>query len=395
MSERGWLTGISRNVFILGLVSFFTDLSSEMLYPIIPIFLTATLGATPAIVGVIEGLAESTASILKLFSGWLSDRLGIRRPLVLAGYGLAAATRPLLAIAHAWPLVLAARVLDRFGKGLRTAPRDALIADSTDPEHRGRAFGFHRSMDQMGAVIGPLLGLPLLAYFHQDFRKLFLVAFVPGAISTALVLLAKESRQPPRKSELPLRMEWGGMSPGFRRLVLILGLFAITNSSDAFVILRAKQLGATTVSVVVMYALYNFLSVLSAWPAGALSDRIDRRTVLIAGLAIFATAYLGFAMAPSKSWFWFLFALYGVYAGMTDGVARALVIDLVPVEKRGTALGMHAAVVGIAAFPASVIAGGLWQKLGPASPFYLGAAGAAVAAVLFATLRRDATTPTP
>jgi Arabinose efflux permease len=347
MKERGWRAGISRNVFVLGLVSFFTDISSEMLYPVIPIFLTATLGATPAIVGLIEGLAESTASILKLFSGWLSDRLGIRRPLVLAGYGLAAATRPLRAMAHAWPVVLSARVLDRFGKGVRTAPRDALIADSTDPAFRGRAFGFHRSMDQLGAVIGPLLALPLLAWFHQDFRALFLVAFVPAAVSTGLVLLAKETRQLPRKSAIPFHMEWGGMTPEFRRLVLTLGLFAITNSSDAFLILRARQLGASTVTVVLMYALYNFLSVLSAWPAGELSDRIDRRTVLIAGLAIFAVAYFGFALAPSKNWIWFFFALYGVYAGFTEGVARALVIDLSAAEKRGTALGMHAAVWGL------------------------------------------------
>ncbi|HUS04783.1 MAG TPA: MFS transporter [Bryobacteraceae bacterium] len=363
-------------------MSFFTDISSEMLYPIIPIFLTSTLGATPAIVGVIEGFAESTASILKLFSGWFSDRLGIRRPIVLAGYGLAAATRPLLALAHAWPLVLTARVLDRFAKGVRTAPRDAMIADSTAPEFRGRAFGFHRSLDQMGAVIGPLLALPLLAYFHQDFRSLFLVAFLPAVVSTALVLLARETRRPPRRSGVPLHLEWGGMSPAFRRLVLSLGLFALTNSSDAFIILRARQLGATTFVVVLMFSLYNLFSVLSAWPAGVLSDRIDRSRVLVGGLTIFGLAYLGFALAPSSSWFWFLFPLYGVYAGFTDGVARALVVDLVPMEKRGTALGMHAAVVGIAALPASIIAGVIWQRLGPAAPFYTGAVGAAVTAVL-------------
>jgi MFS family permease len=380
------LSRIPRNVLLLGLVSLFTDMSSEMLYPITPIFLTKILGASPAIVGIIEGAAESTASLLKIWSGWLSDRRGVRRPFVLAGYGISALTRPMLAMAYGWPMVLAARVLDRFGKGIRGAPRDALIADSVDPEFRGRAFGFHRSMDQTGAVIGPLIGMGLLAAFHDNLRWVFLIAFIPSAISTLIVLIVRDRKRPVGESAPP-RLTFAGLSPQFRHFLVVVAIFSIGNSSDVFLILRAQQLGYSATTVIGMFALFNIVYVLSAYPAGILSDRIPRRFLFTAGLVIFALVYAGFAVIHNARWLWGLFPIYGLYMGLTDGVSRAIVSDLVDAAHRGSALGLHAAVLGFAAFPASAAAGVLWSKFGPPAPFYTGALCAFLAAMLAMRIR--------
>lgn len=380
------LSRIPRNVLLLGLVSLFTDMSSEMLYPITPIFLTSVLGASPAIVGIIEGAAESTASLLKIWSGWFSDRTGMRRPFVLAGYGLSALTRPVLAFAYGWPLVLVARVADRFGKGVRGAPRDALIADSVAPEIRGRAFGFHRSMDQTGAVIGPLLGMGLLAILHDNLRWVFLIAFLPSMISTLLVLLVREPKRETSSGPAP-RLTLSGLTPQFRRFLLVVALFSIGNSSDVFLILRAQQLGYTPMTVIGLFALFNAIYVLSAYPAGVLSDRVPRLRIFGAGLVIFALVYAGFGSVRDAMWLWVLFPIYGLYMGLTDGVSRAIVSDLVDSAHRGSALGLHAAVIGFAAFPASAIAGALWTRIGPSAPFYTGAICAALAAILATQLR--------
>jgi MFS family permease len=388
-------TGITRNVFVLGVVSFFTDLSSEMLYPVVPIFLTSALGASPAIVGVIEGLAESTASLMRIWSGWFSDRLGVRKPLVFAGYGLSALARPILAAAYAWPAVLLARILDRLGKGIRGAPRDALIADSCDPPYRGRAFGFHRSMDQLGAVFGPLLGLALLAFFDGSLRTIFLVAFIPSAVSTAMVLVAQEHRGPCTREPVRLSLSWAGSR--YKKFLAIVAIFSIGNSADAFLILRARDLGATTESAIALFAVFNAVYVLSAWPAGVVSDRIARPNLYAIGLAVFALVYLGFGLADSAAWLWVLFPVYGLFHGLTDGVSRALVVDLVPADRRATALGLHAAVIGLAAFPASALAGLLWTTINSRAPFLFGAVTAAVAAALLTkTLRApDVSTGSP
>ena len=375
------LSRIPRNVLLLGLVSLFTDMSSEMLYPITPIFLTSVLGASPAIVGIIEGAAESTASFLKIWSGWFSDRTGMRRPFVLAGYGLSALTRPVLAFAYGWPLVLVARVVDRFGKGVRGAPRDALIADSVAPEIRGRAFGFHRSMDQTGAVIGPLLGMGLLAILRDNLRWVFLIAFLPSMISTFLVLLVREPKREVSGGQAA-RFTLAGVTPQFRRFLLVVAVFSFGNSSDVFLILRAQQLGYTPMTVIGLFALFNIIYVLSAYPAGVLSDRVPRRRIFGAGLVIFALVYAGFGAASDAVWLWVLFPIYGLYMGLTDGVSRAIVSDLVDSAHRGSALGLHAAVLGFAAFPASAVAGALWTSIGPSAPFYTGAACAALAAIL-------------
>jgi MFS family permease len=379
--EPSPIPGVSRNVFLLGLVSLCTDASTEMIYPLIPLFLTRVLGAPVAIVGVIEGLAEATASALKGISGWVSDRIGLRRPLVVGGYGLAAVTKPLLALAAGWPLVLVARVLDRFGKGLRGSPRDALIADSTTVDLRGRAFGFHRSTDQAGAVIGPLLALPLLALFHQNVRALFVAAFVPAALGVALLAAVRETGKGAAAGARLPRFRLSETSLVFRRFLAVMLLFTLGNSSDMFLILRAQQLGMDTRHVVLLFALFNAVYVISAYPAGVVSDRIGRRRVLVAGLVVFSAVYLGLGLARETVWVWVLFAIYGLYQGLTDGTSRAFIVDLVPPERRATTLGVYAMATGLLAFPASVIAGLLWQRVGPPAPFFYGAVMAAISAL--------------
>jgi MFS family permease len=389
------IPGITWNVFLLGLVSLCTDASSEMIYPLIPLFLTQTLRAPVAVVGLIEGLAEATASIFKGLSGWFSDRVGRRRPLVIGGYALAAVTKPLLALAGGWPLVLATRVLDRIGKGLRGAPRDALIADSSPGELRGRAFGFHRSTDQIGAVAGPLLALPLLAAFHYNYRALFVVAFLPAALGVALLGAVRETGPGARSGAPQEGFRWLGAAPVFRRFLGVALLFALGNSSDVFLILRAQQLGLGAARIVLLFASFNLLYVFSAYPAGQLSDRLGRKRVVAAGWGLFAAVYLGFALAPASGWLWVLFPVYGVYMGLTDGVARAFIVDLVPQQNRATALGIHAMAVGLATFLASAVAGLLWQKLGPPAPFFYGAALAAVAALRLALIRYPSSVRAP
>lgn len=376
-------------MLLLSAVSLLNDISGEMVYPLVPLFLSITLGAPASIVGVIEGFAESTASIFQWFFGALSDRLGKRKPFCLVGYGLSAFTKPLLAAASAWSLVLCARVLDRFGKGLRSSPRDALIADSTPAELRGRAFGFHRSGDSIGAVCGPLLALLLLAVLHGNYRAAFLIAFVPGLLSTLLILPVREREAAPKPRPL-FSMAVAAKNPPLRRFLLITLLFAMGNSSDMFLILRAKQLGASSTTAVLLYALGNLLNVLSSYRAGILSDRLGRKGILVVGFFLFTGIYLGFGVASRVGVLWLLFPAYGLYLGLTDGVSKALVVDLVSKEDRGTALGLQAAVIGVSALPASVIAGLLWQRIAPGAAFTYGAitAGLAGLAMLSLKLRR-------
>jgi MFS family permease len=385
--------GISRNVYLLSLVSLFTDLSSEMIYPLVPLFLSTILGAPVAVIGVIEGIAETTASLLKWVTGGLSDRLGKRKLFVLFGYGLAAVSKPLLALAFAWPMVLAARVLDRFGKGVRGSARDALLADSTTPEVRGRAYGFHRSGDSIGAVFGPLVAVAILAYLHNSFRAAFLIAFVPGVLSTLLILPVHERVTARKPGPLFQWKQSGTASPTLRWFLLATFVFGIGNSSDMFLILRANQLGASNITAVLMFACCNVMSVLSSYPAGIVSDRLGRKRVLITGFLLFAGVYLGFGMAGNLGTLWVLFAVYGLYQGLTDGIAKALIVDLVPATERGAALGLQATVLGLCTLPASLIAGFLWQYVGPAAAFLFGAGAALIATgimAVFLTGRRPA-----
>ena len=378
--------GISHNVFILSLVSLCTDVSSEMIYPLVPLFLTSVLGASATVVGLIEGLAEGTANVLKLVSGRVTDRRGFYRAWVFAGYGLSAFVKPLLALATIWPLILLARLLDRFGKGVRATPRDALIAASSNPAQRGRAFGFHRSMDTVGAVIGPLAGVGLLAVTAQNFRFVFLLAALPAIIGVSLVGRVRDPAlpvAPVASGETRAATFAYRTAPRPYRTFLGIGLlFALGNSSDTFLILRAHGLGLGNVAAVLAYAVYNLVYAAAGWPAGILSDRLGRRGVIGAGFLIFAVVYGGLGAATTALVVWPLFALYGLYIALTEGVTKAYITDLVPATQRGGALGLYAATTGLMALVSSVLAGLLWDHVSPAAPFYLGgitALGSAVA----------------
>jgi MFS family permease len=386
---RDRIAGVNRNVFLLGVVSFLADTAGELIYPLIPIFITVTLGAPASVLGLIEGVAESAASLLRVVSGWLADRLGRSKPLVALGYGLAALAKPLLAIAPAWPFALVARALDRTGKGLRGAPRDALIAAWTPAHEQGRAFGFHRAFDTAGAVVGPLLALLGLWLTQGNLRLLFLFATIPATLAVLAVLpvherprvkAAGDGNAAPRAPLLSFSL--AGYSGAFKRYLLVTLIFALGNSSDVFLLLRAKQLGFTTITVVLVYALYNVVYAGLALPAGIRSDRIGRRMVLLAGLIIFAAVYLGFALVTNAALVWVLFAVYGAYIAFTEGVGKALISDLVPQERRATAFGVYSALVGVMALLASVIAGLLWDRVGPAAPFLYGSVAALLAAAL-------------
>ncbi|MCS6776865.1 MAG: MFS transporter [Chloroherpetonaceae bacterium] len=386
--------GLSQTVVALGVVSLLTDISSEMIYTQVPVFLTVVLGAPAAAVGLIEGVAESTASLLRLVSGWLSDRSGRRKPLTVMGYALGAVTKPLLALAVSWPFVLLLRFLDRAGKGLRTAPRDALITETTPPAARGRAFGLHRAMDTTGAVIGPLLGIAILralphgeAHLAHNLRGLFACAAVPGTLAV-LTLLAfvrePDTKKPggrapdPAPAVIPV---WQELSPDYRRFLFIVLLFQLGNSSDAFLILRARTLGFSAEQLLWLYAAFNVVEALLGYAAGALSDRFGRRPLIEAGYLVFAVVYAGFALANRQWMIWPLFLLYGLYYTLTQGTQRALAADLASEARRATQIGAYHMVTGLAVLPASVVAGLLFD-LSPAVPFVVGACTATASAVL-------------
>jgi len=376
--------GLGRNVFAAGLVSFFMDVSSEMVYPLVPLFLANVLGVNKSVIGLIEGIAESTASLLKVFSGWFSDRIGRRKGLMGVGYAVSVLSRPLIALAVAWQHILASRFIDRFGKGIRTAPRDAIIAESSDPGVMGRAFGFHRAMDTLGAVIGPALAFFLLSAFTGDFRKVFWVSMIPGIIAVALIIfLIKE-----RKKVLPERHERPKLTLAhfdwrFKFFVVITTLFAIGNSSDVFLILRSQQLGITTAMIPVVYLTFNLVYALSAIPAGIAADRFGKKRVVLVGFILFALIYYGFAVAGSATAAWVLFGLYGVFMGLTEGVQKAFLTTIIPPDFKATAFGVYNTAVGLALFPASLIGGWLWDRVSPAATFYYGSAMAAVSTLLF------------
>ncbi len=381
------VAGVSRNVIVLGFVSFFADVSGEMVYPIIPLFLRTTLGAPVLAVGVIEGVAESTASVLKLIFGWLSDRFSRRLPFTFFGYAMAAFAKPGLAAATIWPFVLLARFVDRAGKGVRGAPRDSLIAASTAPATRGRAFGLHRSMDTTGAIVGPLIAIGLLAWFGgHNYRSIFLVAFIPGVISVVLLLFAREARHRPSEGPRPPLLSFRGYDRRFLIFVGVTLLFSFGNSSDAFLVLRARNVGLGATAVVFAYVLYNISYALLSFPAGGKSDTMGRRPLLIAGFVIFALVYAGFAAARTTWNVWVLFVVYGAYIAFTDGVGKAYVADLVPRARRGSALGLYTASTGVMLLFSSIIGGALWDAFGPATTFAFGATTAGLAALLLLVL---------
>ena len=377
--------GITGNVFILGLVSFFTDVSSEMIYPLLPLFLTGLLGAGPAFLGVIEGVAESTASLLKLFSGIVSDRVRSRKRLVLMGYSISSLMRPLIGSATSPLAVLLIRTGDRVGKGIRTSPRDALIADSVDPTLRGKAYGFHRSMDHAGALVGPLLATFLLAFFVKDLRHLFWLAGIPGLIAVLLIVwkVSEAERAPQPKMQLELSMLPAG---ALRRYLLILFLFTLGNSSDAFLLLKAGAVGTPSYRLPLLWAFFHLVKMLSSMPFGALSDRIGRRSVIVAGWCVYSLSYLGFGLAQSEWQIWLLFALYGLFFGLTEGVEKAFLADMAQPAQRGAAFGWYNFAVGAGALPASLLFGSIWQYEGSLAPFLFGSSLSGLAAILLLVL---------
>lgn len=378
-----------RNIIMAGLVSFFTDIASYMVIPVLPLFLVGSLGASTTLVGLIEGIAEATASILKIFSGWFSDKIGKRKPLIFIGYTLSNIVRPLFALTTSWGQVLAIKFSDKVGKGLRTAPRDALLADSADENGVGKAFGLHRTFDELGSALGPLLAFWILSAFAGDYRQVFYWTVIPGCLALFLIIFGIRDRRPKtHEAANAPQLGFQGMGFEFTAFSMIAAIFALGNSSDAFLILRAKDAGIATALVPVAYFVFNAVFSIFSYPLGSLSDKIGRRPLIIAGFLIFGLVYLGFAFATRPWHIWLLFVAYGLYSAATDGVQRAYIADLIPAGKRGMGLGTFNALTGIAALPASLLTGYLWKVSGPIAAFGFGSAMAFLACLLLLLLGR-------
>jgi MFS family permease len=368
-----------RSVIALGWVSFLTDVSSDMIYPLLPAFLTKTLGAGPAAVGLIEGVAETTASLTKIGSGIWSDRARRRKPIVVLGYVIAAVVRPLVAFARLWSQVLAIRFTDRVGKGIRTSPRDALLADIVPSDRRGRAFGLQRAMDNAGAVVGPLLAALLLKLAFVDERGVFLLAAVPGFAAILVLLLAVPN--PPRQSEgaSAAAVPGGKLPAPFWRVVAIFAFFTLANSTDAFLLLRAQDAGVALWQLPLLWSFFHAVKTATGVPGGALADRAGRVPAITVGWLVYCLSYAGFAFVSQPLQVWALFAFYALFFGLTEGSERAFIADLVPERLRGRAYGTFYAAVGLTALPASVIFGLLWKRFGARTAFLTGAAVALAA----------------
>ena len=388
MAIRGGLkTRLDPGVVTLGWVSFLSDVASDMIYPLLPDFLTRTLGAGPAALGLIEGIAESTASLTKVASGRWSDRIRHRKRFVVSGYLLAALVRPLVGLAQSWGQVLAIRFTDRVGKGVRTPPRDALLADLTPPESRGRAFGLQRAMDNAGAFVGPILAALLLKFVFPEERTVFLLALVPGLAAVALLIwrVPERSRPAPAPKGAADRAET--LPRALWIAIGIFALFALANSTDAFLLLRARQAGIPLWQVPLLWAFFQGVKAVAGTPGGALSDRIGRAPTLVLGWAVYGLSYVGFAFAESAPAIWALFAFYGLFFALTEGTERAMVADLVSERLRGRAFGAFHASIGLAALPASFFFGVLWKSIGPRGAFLVGAALALAATATLFLLR--------
>jgi len=395
IKERASIKQLPRNVWAVGFTSFFMDISSEMVINILPLFLANVLGVQTSIIGLIEGVAEATASILKMFSGWLSDKLRSRKWLAVAGYGLSAISKPFFYLASSWGLIAGVRWADRIGKGIRTAPRDALVADSTTKETRGLAFGFNRAMDKAGAMLGLIIAAVVvwltqantLDLTKSTFQTIVLLSLIPAFLAVfSLIIGAKDVEVTGQRTAPQFSLR--SMGKPFNIFLVIVSIFTLGNSSDGFLVLRAQNLGISVTGILVMLAIYNLVITLVATPAGSLSDRIGRRRLIIGGWLLYALVYLGFALAKDAWQVWLVYVIYGLYFGMAFGTANAMVADLVPENLRGTAYGTYHAVIGLLAFPSSLIAGILWQGVGawggfgPSAPFFFGGALALLAALL-------------
>ncbi len=382
--------GLSRPIWLLGWVSFFTDMASEMVYPLLPLFLTQVLGAGAMSLGVIEGAAEAANSGLKILSGWLADRWRSPKKLVLAGYGLASAVRPLIAVATAWPQVLAIRFIDRLGKGIRGAPRDAMLADFAPDNARGRVYGFHRAMDHAGAVSGPLLASAFLYFYPGDYRTLFALTIVPGII-VILVLLRVPERTGARERQSPAAASLGtaslrSLGAPFYKAMAVIVLFSLGNASDAFLLLRLSDLGVATFWIPFLWSALHVVKVGSSLVGGALSDRFGRRSLIALGWLIYALVYAGFGFVDAPGLVIAIFLSYGLYFGLTEGVEKAWVADMAPAHGRGVAFGVYNAALGVGSLAASLLFGVIWTRVSPHAAFLTGAGLALLAAVLIVTI---------
>jgi len=399
---------LPRNVFAISLVSLLNDASSEIIYPLLPVFLSVTLGASPGIIGLIEGTAESVSSLLKLFAGYFSDRRGKRKVFVVLGYSLASFARPLLAFATSWYQVFAIRLTDRVGKGIRSAPRDAMIADTVALEERGLAFGFHRAMDHTGAVVGPLIGYLLVKLFAEDrnapmagdFTKIFLLASIPALAAVLVVtFFVREANKPKnardQKVSTPMSFSLRGFDGNFKRFLFLVALFTLSNSSDSFLLLRAQTAGVSITTIPLLWAMLHVSKVVSSLVGGDLSDRLGRRRLIVSGWILYAAVYMGFAFVSNALSAWVLFLVYGIYFGLAEGAEKALVADLVKPEQRGTAYGLYNLAFGITVLPASLLMGALWIWLGPATAFLVSGTLGASAAILMLMLVKAPARPQP
>ncbi|MCC7201042.1 MAG: MFS transporter [Nitrospirae bacterium] len=395
------ILGFERNVFTLGWVSFFMDVSSEMIYPLMPLFLTNILGVNKTIVGLVEGVAESTASLLKVVSGYISDRMRKRKPLILYGYGLSTFTRPILAAATSWFGVLGYRFIDRIGKGIRTAPRDAIIAESTESVRLGRAFGFHRMMDTLGAIAGPAIALVVLYFFGVNynsedafmrdygttevaFRTIFWLSILPGLAAVILIIsFVREKLQPSNPGSHRKLLSLSFTDVNFRKFLVVVSIFTLGNSSDAFIILKIQDVGGSLLDVTTLYLLFNAVYSVSSLPAGIAADYFGKKRMILGSYILFGLIYVGFAFAGSQTTVWILFLLYGIFMGISEGQQRAFVATLLPDNAKGTGYGVYHTITGLVTLPSSFLAGLLWDIKGPQATFLFGTATAIIASALF------------
>jgi MFS family permease len=392
LGERGLLRGLSRNTVFLALASLFADISTEMLYPVLPIFLTQTLKVGGGVIGLIEGVAVATQNLAQGVSGSLSDRLQRRKAIALVGYGVAALSKPLIGLSSAWPGVLGARFADRLGTGVRSAPRDALIAASADEAHRGKAFGLEGVGDNAGAFLGPVLAVLLLAAWRMDLRLIFYLAVAPGLLAFMMVLFVRE-RKVDAKAKTKIDVGLRRFPRRYIAYLAAIALFGLGNSSNAFLILQTKALGASLTGTILIYAAFNLVAALVSYPAGALSDRLGRRNLLVLALAVFLGSYLGFALTRNIVLIGALFVLYGAYQGVFRAVGKALASDLAPAALRAGGVGWYGATIGLSGLIASAVAGQLWDRVGHAAVFLYGAVFALIGAIALLLLVRDPARP--
>ena len=372
--------GLERNIFFTGITSFLTDTTTKMIYSIMPLFLMS-IGASKTEVSLIEGIAESTASVLKALSGWWSDKIGKNKPFMVIGYGFTAILSPLFSIVTSPLQVLVIRFSERVGKGIRTAPRDSLVAGSSSDSEKGKNFGFHKAMDNSGAIVGPLLAFIILSAFPGDYRKIFIFSALPAILGVlTIIFFVKEAKK--SKDDLPKKITLKDFSYKYYMFLGIAFIFTLGNSTDALLLVKANDIGIKALFIPIVYLIFNSVSVIFAVPMGILSDKFDRERIIIFGYLLYSVIYLGFGRTTNKILVILLFALYGLYSAATDGVQKALVSDLIDKNKRGTGLGIYNALIGITLLPASLIAGVLYDKVNNSAPFYLGSAIALIAAIL-------------